>query len=336
MLRLAEALPLRAALLTTSDAGVLFVSKHAGELSRHFDFNVPDYQTVSQLTNKRLQYECAVKADVPTPLTLFPSELDIQEIGRRVRYPCIIKPCISHLWRLYDQGYTGGRRGKAVEIHSAVQLIRTYREMEASGLELLVQEEIPGGDDRLYSIQAYLDRASEPKALFTKRKLCQYPPRFGDGCFQIGVLDEEVERLGLRLLKSLHYRGSAGVEFKRDSRDGMFKLVEANPRSISQTHNAVVSGVDFPHIAYRDACGEPVEAVTKFVDGIKWVSVGPYFMAYLTYRKTHAMNLAGWVRSWAGTRCFAFFTWDDPLPACAAWWKFVRTTLVGGVLLTRG
>ena len=334
--RLGQALPLRGVLLTTSDAGVLFMSRHHEELSRHFDFNVADHETVARLTDKRFQYEDAVRAGIPTPRTLFPSSDGIEEVSRRVAYPCIIKPYVSHLWRSYDQGVADSRWGKAVEVRSPAELIRTFRAMERSGLELLVQEVILGGDDRLYSLQTYLDRAGEPKALFTKRKLRQFPPRFGDGCFQIGVREEEVLRLGLQLLRSIHFRGNAGVEFKRDARDGKLKLVEANPRSISQTAHAIASGVDIPYISYQDARGAPVEAATTFREGLKWVSVGPDFRSFLALRARHELTAGAWLKSYQGTRAFAFFAWDDPLPACAAWWNFATTNLVGRLFLTSG
>ena len=40
--------------------------------------------------------------------------------------------------------------------------------------------------------------------------------------------EPEVEPLGFRLLKSMGYHGIASVEFKRDPRDGQFKLMEVN------------------------------------------------------------------------------------------------------------
>ena len=58
------------------------------------------------------------------------------------------------------------------------------------------------------------------------------------------------------------FHGISQVEFKRDPRDGRFKLMEVNPR-LWQWHGlAAACGVDLPLIAYRDLTGERVEPVS--------------------------------------------------------------------------
>ena len=70
---------------------------------------------------------------------------------------------------------------------------------------------------------------------------------------------------GLRLLKALGFHGISQVEFKRDPRDGRYKLMEVNPR-LWQWHGlAAACGVDLPLIAYRDLTGEQVEHVSMNV-----------------------------------------------------------------------
>ncbi len=311
-----EAVPRRGVLIPTADAFVLFVAKHRKELEKQFDFNIADYEVVLTATNKKRQYEAAQQEGVETPLTLFPEDLPIEEIAQEMSYPCILKPHYSHLWRNYLNAHQETRWGKVAEAHSRSELIDTYSEMKRSGLEFMVQERIEGGDDQLFGLLTYLDRSSKPLAVFTKRKLRQYPRGYGDGCFQVAVEEPQVAGLGLRLLQALKFRGTAGVEFKRDAQEGALKLIEVNPRSISQTYHAVVCGVDIPHIAYRDARGEPTERVTAFRSGVKWINFEKDLRAFREGRRRGEENLGQWLNSLLGERCFAFFTWDDPLPAC--------------------
>ena len=71
---------------------------------------------------------------------------------------------------------------------------------------------------------------------------------------------QEVVDAGLRFLRGLGFHGISQVEFKRDPRDGRFKLMEINPR-LWQWHGlAAACGVDLPLIAYRDLTGEPRRA----------------------------------------------------------------------------
>ena len=115
---------------------------------------------------------------------------------------------------------------------------------------------IPGGDDALFTLGSYLAADGEPLGLFSGRKLRQTPP--GVGTCRVGeaVWDDEVVEQGLRLLEALGHTGLSQVEFKRDPRDGVLKLMEVNPR-LWQWHGlAAACGVDVTRIAYEDLIGE--------------------------------------------------------------------------------
>src|SRR5205085_11313676 len=75
---------------------------------------------------------------------------------------------------------------------------------------------------------------------------------------------------GLALLRALRFHGIAQVEFKRDPRDGVFKLIEVNPRLWEWHGLAAACGVDLPRIAYLDAIGEPPAPVRTHGEGKRW------------------------------------------------------------------
>ena len=323
LLEIGDETPVRSVLIPTTDAFILFVSKHHGELSDHYQFNVADHESVLTLANKRLQYEYARRQGIEAPVTFFPEDVGIEEIASETDYPCIIKPYLSHLWRAYG----GNRWGKVAEVQTARELIDTYSEMKESGLDFMVQEKIAGAEDHLYGLITYLDRSSEPVAIFTKHKVRQYPTNFGDGSLHIAVRVPDVAKLGLRLIQGLNFRGIAHVEFKRDPLDGHFKLIEVNPRSSAATYHAVASGVDIPYIAYQDSRGEQAEKAFTFREGVKWINLEKDFRSFLEHRRAGDLSLRGWLTSLRGPRCFAFFTWDDPLPAWYGLREFGLTEL---------
>ena len=75
-------------------------------------------------------------------------------------------------------------------------------------------------------------------------------------------MDEVVDQ-GLAYIRGLGFHGVSQVEFKRDPRDGVYKLMEINPR-IWQWHGlAAKVGVDLPRIAYWDLLGARLPAVTS-------------------------------------------------------------------------
>ena len=68
---------------------------------------------------------------------------------------------------------------------------------------------------------------------------------------------------GLALLAAFAYTGISQVEFKRDPRDGRYKLMEVNAR-LWQWHGlAGACGVDVPLIAFRDLTGGTDPAATS-------------------------------------------------------------------------
>ena len=88
------------------------------------------------------------------------------------------------------------------------------------------------------------------------------PPLIGTCRVGEAVWVQDVVDAGLRLLRALGFHGISQVEFKRDPRDGRYKLMEVNPR-LWQWHGlAAACGVDLPLIAYRDLTGEQVEPVS--------------------------------------------------------------------------
>jgi predicted ATP-grasp superfamily ATP-dependent carboligase len=122
------------------------------------------------------------------------------------------------------------------------------------------------------------------------------------------------------------HRGYGVVEFKRDRRDGRFKITEATGGRTWFPHGLVTrSGMNLPHLMYRHLLGEPVERQTAFEEGIKWIheerdlkTVSLYF---LPERK---LTYLTWLRSYGGKRTYAYAAWDDPRVILTAMGRVAR------------
>ena len=117
---------------------------------------------------------------------------------------------------------------------------------------------------------------------------------------------------GLTLLREMGYCGLADVEFKRDPRDGSYKLLEINVRCATQVGLAIDLGIDFPFIAYRDALGQVFDPVMDYDEGRYWIDLGQDFGSFL--RSEAPLGWAAWLRSVARARSHAFLALDDPKP----------------------
>jgi len=233
--------------------------------SRYLDgflFPFPRWEVLEPIQDKRHQLEAAVEAAVDVPETRYPaSASEARAAAAELGLPVLVKP-------QHPSGFKRRFEKQAFRCETSDEVERAYGDAEQFGP--MVQELVPGGDDQLYSLGSYLRAAGEPLGLFCGRKLKQVPPGIGTCRVGEAVWEKEVVDAGLRLLRKLGFHGISQVEFKRDARDGRFKLMEINPR-LWQWHGlAAACGVDVPLIAYRDLTGEPVQPVSTNGAGKIW------------------------------------------------------------------
>lgn len=252
-------------LISTSDEFVFFVSRHRKELSTGYRFRLPSSELIEALNDKREFYRIAVKNKIPTPKTFVPKCIeDLSGISRTLEYPCVIKPAFGYLFKDFHF--------KAVLIKNGHDLLEICRNIEKHIDKVLIQELISGSDSAQYSVAVYFNRNSELLASFTSRKIRQNPPRFGTGTYVASCSEPEIENQAVTFLKKLNYQGIAEVEFKRDSKDGIFKMLEVNTRFWTQNSLASRCGVDIPHIAYLDILEGVVGSPTQHKEIINWIN----------------------------------------------------------------
>ncbi len=295
-------------LIPAGDAFVLFLARHREQLRPHFHFILPADEVLEAMINKRKQYELAGRVGMPYAPTFYPETAeDVWRIKDRLDYPAFIKPYFGHLWRERFQGAAD----KGFKVHNADELLRRFDEIFPTGLQAMVQSIILGPNTNHYKVCAYLSQSGEVLALFTLRKIRQYPTEFGVGTLVESVEYPELAELGLRFFRDIGYRGIGSIEFKRDDRDGQLKLIELNPRLWLQNSQAADCGINFPLIEYLDLIGQPPPPQTKFKIGVKWWSARADFRAFRVYHKHGKLSLWDWARSCLGAKSFATFAWDD-------------------------
>ena len=227
-----------------------------------FLFPFPSWDVLEPIQDKRRQLEAAIAAKVDVPETRYPaSRAEARAAAEELGFPVLVKP-------QHPVGFKRQFGRQAFSCETAAEVERAYADTEPFGA--MVQELVPGGDDELYSLGSYLRADGEPLGLFSGRKLIQVPPQIGTCRIGEAVWVQDVVDAGLRLLKALGFHGISQVEFKRDPRDGRFKLMEVNAR-LWQWHGlAAACGVDLPLIAYRDLTGAHVEPVSMNGSGLVW------------------------------------------------------------------
>ncbi|HZU02250.1 MAG TPA: ATP-grasp domain-containing protein [Ktedonobacteraceae bacterium] len=296
-------------LFPTQDEVVEFVSRHAVQLASVYRLTTQEWDVVRWACDKRLTYRMAQEVGVPYPKTWYPlNEEHLKTL--EITFPVIVKPAISirlqHALRL-----------KALPASNHEELLKHYRLMAdvSCPQEIMIQEIIPGSGDTQYSVATYC-KDGHIRASMTARRTRQYPIDYGLGSSFVEAMKVPVlVELAEKLLYFMRVSGMVEVEFKFDSRDGQYKLLDINVRPWGWHTLCIASGLDFPAIQYYDLLGQtPATPTPRY--GYRWVRVLTDLPAGLQEIRTGITTPGAYLRSLlAGNTVFSVFDWHDPLPA---------------------
>jgi D-aspartate ligase len=293
-------------------------------LSRERDSLPPGLRTFEaqddvhlDLMGKTRTHELAVEAGVRVPWTHVISDAaDLDRVLAKATYPNVLKPVMSHLWR----PIFGHDR---VRLSYGPDELRAHAEPAiAAGLETIVSEYVPGGDDDVE--EAILVRAPDGSfpLQFGCCKIRQSPRGFGAASLCESAPLEESLAMARRILEHTGYVGIAGVETKRHAETGEYYLIEVNVRIPTQFGLGEVCGVDASWRMYATLAGLPLAPQPPQRDGVRLLFPELDVKELRRYADgergdDRPKSWAGWVRSWAGTRELGVLDMRDPGPAMA-------------------
>ena len=303
--------PRGAVVLPCDDDSLEVVARHRARLEEwgYLPIEADDEALLAMLDKDRT-YELSRAAGVPTPATrTVRTRAEAEDAAATFDYPCALKPLQSHLFA----HAIGSITKKLYVAEGPEDLLGFFDETQAMGVEMLVTEIVPGDDEDFCSFYTYLLPDGTPLFQLTKHKLRQYPIAFGLTCYQETVWEPEVAAVGMAFCKGVGVRGVAVVEFKRDRRDGQWKVIECNHRFTLAQEIIRRAGVDVPVIAYRRATGLPVEPIDSYRMVRMWNPIEDV-KALLQYRAAGQLTVGRWVRSLATRWYFPMFRLSDPMP----------------------
>jgi D-aspartate ligase len=295
-------------LIPSADETATLIGRHYDVLASRFRLTTPRWETLRFACDKRLTYRLGAALGLDVPWTLYPRDRRDLE-SAELPWPLILKPAFKErmnrltaakAWRVDDRG----------------ALLRRYE--EACALvgpgALMVQELIPGGGEAQFSYAA-LSVEGHTVADLVARRTRQYPPDFGRASTYVETVEcDAVAAASIPLLSHLRWTGLVEVEFKRDPRNGRFKLLDVNPRVWGWHTLCARAGVDFPYLLWLAVRGEPVPR-THARPGVRWVRISTDLPMVAKEILRGRMSVSAYLRSLRGPLEGAIFARDDPAPA---------------------
>jgi predicted ATP-grasp superfamily ATP-dependent carboligase len=295
-------------LFPTDDETVALLARNADALSRSYRVAAPPWNATAAAYDKRLTYRCAAELGLPQPWTAFPRDHgDVAALD--CDFPVVLKPAFkaesnrftaAKAWRVDD------RRALLAGYDEACSLIAP---------ELLMVQELIPGQGRAQLSYAALCRDGEILASASAQRLRQQPMDFGRASSYVETIEHgDAAEHARRLLRALRFSGIVEVEFKRDSRDGLPKLLDINARAWGWHTLCARAGVDFPALYWDLLHGREVRPATA-MPGVRWVRMSTDLPTAAGEMRAGRLRPTEYLRSLRGPLEFAIFAGDDPLPA---------------------
>lgn len=313
-LAILRAMPLERAVIIpgADDAALWLADLPSTDLGKRFLVSTSSRDAQALLQDKAVFAGYLAAAHIPHPRTYrIARREDIDAIPFASMDRVFVKPVNSQ--RFSD---VNGVKGLWVDRLDALR--ETWARLHAQGFSVMAQEYVPGPASEHFFVDGFRDRNGVYAGIFARRRLRMSPPDFGNSscCHSVplAILPDAIRHLR-RLLDGLDYRGIFSAEFKRDPRDGVYRIIEVNTRAWTYVEFAARCGMNVCEMAWQDAQGLPVTpAARDYPEGVACVDLYHDIPTVLALRKRQRLPWLPVLAQWARAQLHTF-RWDDPRPA---------------------
>lgn len=292
-----------------ADPYVEFMDNYLEKLKEYYLIPMTDEGLWKKVMDKETLHELALKYDVLVPETVRPTDSDFHEnIEKKIGFPCIIKPTDSPT-------FVAKFRKKIFHCKNMGELEKSLKLCKDEGIETIVQRIIPGFDDHMYTLDAHLDQNSNITHWMTCRKHRQYPINFGASVYTEQKYIPELYDISAPFFKKIGYKGFGEIEFKKDSKNGKYYMIEINTRTTNLNSLLYKAGINFPYVSYMEMIGSPLPPIAIKKDtGIMFRYLHEDLLAIRDYVKTGQLSSGEIFLSLFKKKAPAIWSIDDPKP----------------------
>jgi predicted ATP-grasp superfamily ATP-dependent carboligase len=292
-------------LLPVADITTIPVAEHKDDF-KPCRIPIPDSDTIKRAADKVEIMALAARIGVPCPAGIVVNSAHTgvtraAELG----FPLVVKPGRSRV-RVEGRWLSTSVRYAS----NLAELTQILGDLHPAMFPVLLQERIQGPGIGLFMCCDH----GRPVAVFCHQRIREKPPSGGVSVLRQSIpVDERARDYAQRLLGELRWNGIAMVEFKRDERDGIPKLMEINGRFWGSLQLAIDAGVDFPALLIEMLDNISMPAITDYRTGVHsrwfWGDVDALLMLLMKRAERERLPAAqrGKLRAIA-----AFLKWQGP------------------------
>lgn len=289
-----------------SDDAIAFVADHDAALRERYKLEPASPQQRRSFLDKRETLKIAKAAGVPAPKNwdvTTPEELEA--CAREAAFPVLVKPVDS-------AAFTAIYKQKLFVAHTPEEMTEQSARALSRGLDMMVVEIIPGPDTLLSSYYTYVAPDGARLYDFTKKVVRRYPENYGAACCHETEDLPETAELAKRFFEHAGLRGMGNIEFKRDTRDGLLKIIEVNARFTAALEHAARAGAPLDVIAYAAITGQTPPVIDSVREGLQMYYPLRDFKAAQALKKDGRLKWRNWLGERLAKKRFTpYFAWDD-------------------------
>jgi predicted ATP-grasp superfamily ATP-dependent carboligase len=312
LMRVGEGLNHLAILMPTDDESSIIAAEHANELRARYILPQVPTGLPRVLASKQGLSQCCARHGIPTPRTVFAHSVgDVLAFAADAGFPIIIKN--SEPWTRISAPAVA-----STTIVETREKLLALAETWATDPQVIAQEYIPDQVAEDWIFHAYCDRDANPLVTFTGRKQRSWPPHRGVTTLAMVIPNERLSTKAAAFCRSIGYRGIVDMDWRFDTRDGRYKLVDCNPR-LGANFRLFVSDaeIDVVRAEHLDLTGRPVPVSSQ--------AAGRQFVVENLDLASRMVGGRGRTAKPAPRRReteYAWFALDDPLPFLAMGLRF--------------
>lgn len=296
-------------LVPSNDHAVITIARHKDRLEAFYKIITLDIKIIENIYDKRKLLTLAEKAGIPIPRTYYTGNSGNNFDRTGITFPVILKGRfgLSFYKKLGRKAFLAQNE---LQMKDCLSMISRNKELDNT----IIQEMIPyDGTNKTISFTAFCEKG-QIHTSWMGVKLREHPVQFGTATFAESVNVEECYTSSVPLLKTLNYTGVCEIEYLKDPRDGIYKLIEINARTWLWVGLAKKCGIDYAKYIYYHLNDIPVNFPERYTLGIKWINYFTDTVFSLKAILTGKLRLTDYLKSLGGTKTPAVFQKNDSIP----------------------